>query len=90
MKRGRRLKPNGKPHPLGSCDGYAPKGCRTGYASSDIFFLESCFYSMMCANHEELWSLDVGDEFVCEMDWGGFTRMRDYVLNAMQGPNHRR
>ena len=45
---------------------------------------------MMCANHEELWSLDVGDEFVCEMDWGGFTRMRDYVLNAMQGPNHRR
>ena len=80
------LRPSGRPHPLGSCDGYAPKGCINGYASSDIFFLESCFYSMMCSNREELWNLDVGDDFVCEMDYSGFTRMRDLVLNAMPGP----
>ena len=48
--------------------------------------MEVCFYSMMCSNREELWSLEVGDEFVCEMEWEGFTRMRDYVLDAMPGP----
>ena len=45
-----------------------------------------CFYSMMCSNREWLWSLNAGDEFICEMEWEGFTRMRDYVLDAMPGP----
>ena len=57
-------------------------GCGNGlgYASSDIFFLESCVYSMMCKNRDEMWNLEVEDDFQCDMDWKGFQRMRDYLL----------
>lgn len=30
------LEPNSGPHPIGSCTGYAPQGCKNGFASSDI------------------------------------------------------
>ena len=29
------LAPNDWPHPIGSCQGYAPLGCKNGFASSD-------------------------------------------------------
>ena len=65
---------------LGSCSGYAPLGCEDGYASSDIFFLETCFYSMMCSNHDELFELGVGEDFNCELSRPGFERLRNYIL----------
>ena len=40
----RDLDPHGGPHPLGSCNSYAPEGCGYGYASGDVFFLEVCIY----------------------------------------------
>ena len=53
-----------------TCGGFAPNGCGTfGYANDDIFFLEICMFSMICANRESLfrvgrdqaWHCDVGD-----------------------------
>lgn len=69
------------PHPIGSCTGYHPGGCfNRGYASSDIFYLEVCIYSLMCSNRDELFSLKVGDAFHCKMDWEGWQKLRDWVL----------
>ena len=80
------LEPHAGPHPIGSCGGYAPLGCSAGYASSDIFYLESCFYSMMCANRDELFSVQPGRNWTCQLDRRGFERMRDYVLAANAVP----
>ena len=74
-----RLPPQGNPA-LGSCTGYHPEGCRDGFASSDIFFLEVCFYSMMCANRDELFSVQPGQDWQCAMDWRGFEKMRKLIL----------
>ena len=74
------LAPNSHPHPIGSCSGYAPLGCRAGYASSDIFFLEACFYSMMCSNRDQLFWVEPGADWECNLDRRGFERMRDMIL----------
>ena len=56
-------------------------GCGSnGYASSDVFFLEVCVYSMMCSNRDQLWRLDVEEDWECEMDWEGFQEMRNALL----------
>ena len=69
-------------HPWGACDSYAPKGCMNGvgFGSSDIFFFETCFYSLVCRNREELWRIDAGVDFVCVIDEDGFDQLRDWVL----------
>ena len=66
------LEPNGDT-PIGNCDGYRPAGCGDeGYASSDIYYMETCVYSMMCSNRAELWSLEAEQDFECEMEWEGY------------------
>ena len=66
---------------IGSCQGYHPRGCGAqGYASSDIFYLEVCVYSLACRNRDQLWRLESGDRFECEMDWAGFQQLRDWLL----------
>lgn len=80
-----RLEPTGGGRPIGSCTGYHPAGCwDDGYASSDIFYLEACMFSMMCKNREEFFRLNVGDTWQCELDEGGYARMRDLLV---RGPN---
>ena len=75
------LEPFSGQQPIGSCQGYAPSGCGTrGYASSDIFYMESCVYSLMCANRDEFWSLNAGEDFVCDMNWEGYSQFRDFLL----------
>ena len=70
--------------PIGNCGGYSPAGCgRRGYASSDIFYMEACVYSMMCSNRDELWALQPEQQdFECDMDWDGFQRLRDAILSG--------
>ena len=58
----------------------APLGCRACYASSDIFFLEACFYSMMCSNRDQLFWVEPGADWECNLDRRGFERMRDMIL----------
>ena len=75
------LEPETGEAPIGNCGGYSPAGCGdNGYASSDIFYLESCVYSMMCRNRDEFWALEAEQDFVCDMEWEGYTRLRDWLL----------
>jgi hypothetical protein len=80
------LRPHDGPHPIGSCEGYAPLGCTEGFASSDIFFLETCFYSMICANRDELWKVAEGEDWECELDREGFERVKAMVLRPGSVP----
>jgi len=71
------------PH-IGSCTGYHPAGCyEQGYASSDIFYLEICMYTMMCKNRDKLFKLQVGEEWECDMDKEGFHQLQNWVLNGL-------
>ena len=75
------LWPAGRDKPIGWCGGYTPAGCyEQGYYSSDVFYLESCIFSMMCSNREELWQLRAGQDFYCTPDYDGFAQMRDWLL----------
>ena len=77
------LQPYGGNKPIGSCTGYHPNGCwDQGYASSDIYYLESCMYSMMCSNSDELFRLRRGETWQCELDEAGYNRMRDWLLRG--------
>lgn len=78
------LRPEKGPHPIGSCEGYHPAGCGDdGLASSDIFYLEACIYSMMCSNREELFQIDAGDIWRCHMDPHGYERLKGWVLAGL-------
>lgn len=47
-------------------------GCGSGYAVSDVFYVEACLLSHVCSNRERLFQLGVGEDFVCELDQGAF------------------
>jgi hypothetical protein len=80
------LEPSEGARPIGSCTGYHPAGCgEVGYASSDIFYLEVCVYSLMCRNRHELFELQVGETWQCEMEWHGFQRLRDLAIAGLPG-----
>ena len=75
------LEPDGGPHPIGQCKGYHPAGCgNIGYASSDIFYMESCLYSQVCKNRDEFWQLEADEDFECDMDYEGFRQLRSWML----------
>ena len=52
-------------------------------ASSDIYYLEICMYSMLCKNRAALFNLKVNEEWECDMDADGFNLLRDWVLNGL-------
>ena len=75
------LEPHSGDKPIGWCGGYTPAGCGDeGYASSDIFYMEACVYSMMCKNRDQLWSVEAEEVFMCDMDWEGYKELRDALL----------
>lgn len=68
---------------LGACTGHAPYGCgEVGYANDDIFFLETCLYSKICANHDELFRLDAGEMFTCQLHVEGVRELQKLLLAA--------
>ena len=78
------LEPASGWRPIGSCTGYHPKGCgAAGYASSDIYYLETCIFSSICHNRESLFRLAAGQTWQCELDERGFERLRDRVLGGL-------
>ena len=79
--RPRDLDPVEGPHPLGSCEGYHPAGCyNKGYASSDIFYLEVCIFNEICENGEELFHLNVGEDWQCRLSDQGFARLKGWLF----------
>ena len=70
-----------------SCSGFAPHGCNsTGFAQEDIFFLELCAYSKICANNDVLFQLKVGQMFTCEVSPSGIRELRHLLLAANRKP----
>ena len=67
--------------PLGRCGGYSPQGCgRQAYSNDDIYFLEVCMFSKICANNWELFQLGPGDWFHCQISETGFRELQSYLL----------
>ena len=63
------------------CGGFAPWGCGDqGYASSDIFYMEACVFDSICTNRDSLWELEAGEDWVCQLEWEGYQKMRDWVV----------
>lgn len=83
----RNLEPRGGDHKLGVCFGYHPAGCgRVGYSSSDIFFLEACYYNQICENSDALWRLDDGQDFRCKFSPAGLEQLVGWVREGLGGP----
>jgi len=71
--------------PLGTCGGWVPnylqnKHCNGNYATDDIFFLEVCMFNQICKNGDDLWLLEVGQEWECEFDEWRFDELQDILL----------
>ena len=46
----------------------------------DIFFLELCIFSEICANSEQLFRTAAGEDFECVLSRHGFYSLRDTLL----------
>jgi hypothetical protein len=51
--------------------------CATHYSVGDVYFAEVCVLSVICRNSEELWALEVGELFACDLDTKRLLRLRD-------------
>jgi len=52
------------------------------YANDDIFFLESCLYSQVCTNSDELFALGVGEHWTCQFSEEAFRKLQEVLLDA--------
>jgi len=70
--------------PFGQCSGFTNSGCNTwdGFANDDIFYLEVCLFSQVCANSEQLFQIDVGERFVCDFSADGFEQLQAWLLDG--------
>jgi len=68
------------------CSGYSNGRCdrNRGFANDDIFPLEACLFSQVCANRDELFRLNAGEPFVCDIDIPGFRHLEQMLL---EGPS---
>lgn len=72
------------PRPLAHCGGYSPQGCgRHAYSNDDIYFLEICMYSKICANNWELFQVEAGENFRCQISETGFRELQRYLLSPL-------
>ena len=51
-----------------------------GYANDDIFFLESCLYSQVCTNGDELFALGAGEHWTCHFSDEAFRELQRVLL----------
>ena len=72
--------------PFGRCSGFREpehpelNGCDVGYATDDIFYLETCIYNQICDNHDELFRLRVGKPFHCQLNQTKYIEMQHWLL----------
>ena len=76
---------------LGTCGGFTPEGkefCHSqqGYATDDIFFLETCVYSILC--EEDIFALREDEDFYCTVTDRRLANLRWMLrdLGATGGP----
>ena len=79
---------------LGVCSGWvpphAPSGGIFGYATDDIFYLESCLFSQICRNGHEIFELRKGHAFECDLDVGLFRELQGLLLTPGRRPPNER
>ena len=70
--------------PFGQCRGWRDKegSCEGGYATDDIYFLESCLFNQLCDNRDELWRLDAGEPWECRLNGTRFDELREMLVAA--------
>ena len=51
--------------------------CELGYMLEDVFFVEVSIISYLCKNREELFELELGEDFECVFDRDAFMRMAE-------------
>jgi hypothetical protein len=68
--------------PLGQCGGWRPPGNATyGYANDDIYFLEVCLISFLCANGDDIFKLRSSDgEFLCNFSHQRLAELEEMLL----------
>ena len=52
-----------------------------GYATDDIYYLETCIFSQVCRNSDELFKLAVGDVFICDFSHEKFAELKELLLS---------
>jgi len=69
---------------FGQCSGYSDKACDgwAGFANDDIYPLEVCLFSLVCQNDHELFEVDAGEPFVCEIDVAGFRDLQSTLTRG--------
>ena len=71
-------------HLFNRCSGWTPTGVdsgtfpNAGYANDDIFYLETCLFSQICENGEEIFSLAAGQQWRCR-----FSQEKVYELQQI-------
>ena len=56
-----------------------------GFANDDIYYLEVCLISQVCANSDQLFRLQADEDFICQFTRSGFDELKSWLLN---GPSH--
>ena len=83
----RNLEPFSGDRPIGACFGYHPDGCGDdGYSSSDIFFLEACYYNQICSNAHQLWTLSDGQDWICHFSEEGLAQLVEWLRVGIGAP----
>ena len=57
-----------------------------GYATADIFFLESCLMNKVCENGEEIFSLFPGQRWHCQFSPTRFQQLQNLLLSGFVEP----
>lgn len=70
---------------LGSTDSYAGEGCESTdqcYWSGDIFHLEVCLLNAICDNGEELFHLQIGQPWRCQLSQQRMASLKSVLLSS--------
>lgn len=68
---------------FGTCHGYTDAPCKMpsiGFANDDIYYLEVCLYSQVCANRDNLFALERGQDFECQIDKAAFAELQAWLI----------
>ena len=75
--------------PLGVCSGWKPEQRPRqgywGYATDDIFYLESCLFNQICTNGHEVWRVEKGDNFYCQFSEARVRELQQLLLTPAEG-----
>ena len=80
-----RLRVRGDGMRLGQCSGWVPQGRPLyGYATDDVFYLEVCILNQICENGAEIFDLNVGDPFRCQVSDARMRELQSLLLEPRQ------